>query len=80
MITAFHELRHWLRSKNIEVEGVRVVIEFPNEMSMRHAQCDLFRDFRADAFSPQATFGQADTIVGIPFKLTYPCLCGGRHA
>jgi hypothetical protein len=59
----------WLSQNNIETEGVRIVVEFPNEHLARIAEACIQREIEPMLRYYNEKFGQVDTMNGIGLSL-----------
>lgn len=62
-------LNYWLAKNNIPTEGVRIVIEFPEERHAHAAEMCIKRDLEPTLQYVSGTFGKMDTMHGIGLTL-----------
>lgn len=73
----FYALRHWLLKHDL-LDGVRIVIEFPNAGAKHAADHLLWHELQP--LTQMEPIQARRQMLGMDFEFTYPCRCGGRHA
>lgn len=62
-------LSHWLTKNNIPIEGVKIIIEFPEQRHAAAAEMCIRRDLEPMMLYRAPTFGKMETMNGIGLSL-----------
>jgi hypothetical protein len=62
-------LMHWLAKNNIPYDGVRLIVEFPEDRYVHAAQACITRDLQPIMMQYTKPFGEIETMNGIKLSL-----------